>query len=88
MGKVRGNPANVTPIHRTPFVGDPAMIPFSPDLQGKTTPRHKREGYQGRLQARQQQTHPGSPSRPYRKGPSKRAPGLAQEAWRKLLAGQ
>lgn len=87
MGKVRGNPEGSTKIHRTPFVGDPAMIPFSPDLDGKTTPRHKRDGYKERLEARKRQSSPVAPTKPYRKGPSKRAPGMAQEAWRKMLAG-
>lgn len=45
------------------------------------------EDYQKNKKTRAQQRCPADKSKPYRKGPSKRAPGTSREAWIALCTG-
>jgi hypothetical protein len=74
-------------IQHNPHPGDWSTTPAG------TGPRRYREGYEERLQQRQQQAHPNgkwggksrNPGPP--RGPSKRPAGTSNEDWRKYMCG-
>jgi hypothetical protein len=82
----RHNPESKQHQHPTPMRGQTRVKTDRP-------PRHKREGYEQRLEDRKSQSGPTGGrgkvgGRGPLKGPSKRPAGMGNDTWRKLMTGQ